>query len=77
MDRKMIGDHLAQAERRINEGEGHLVQQRNLIAELEGLGHDTAQARALLKQLEQIQALHIADRDRLCKVLELPPAPDA
>jgi hypothetical protein len=37
----------------------------NLIAELERDGHETVEARALLETFEELQAQHIADRDRL------------
>jgi len=58
-------EHLAQAERHVAQGELHLIRQREIIDELERGGHDTASARDLLLKLEETQALHIADRDRI------------
>lgn len=65
MNRQMIVDHLAQAERHVSEGERHLASQRRIVAELERDGHPVEQARELLRLFEDTQAMHIADRDRL------------
>ena len=69
MDREMLQEHLAQAERHISEGECHIARQREIIAELDGSGQYWQIALDLLHQFEQLQALHIADRDRLRKEL--------
>jgi hypothetical protein len=61
--------HLAMAERYVVDGERHVDRQRELIGELKRDGHDTVLATQLLRSLEESQALHIADRDRLRKVL--------
>ena len=58
-------DHLALAERHIAEGSVIIDKQKLLITELQRDGHDTDKSRALLHQFEQIQELHIADRERL------------
>jgi hypothetical protein len=65
IDRAMWQEHLAQAERHVVQGEGHIAKQRAIVAELERDGHDARIARDLLDQLEQMQELHVADRDRL------------
>ncbi len=65
MDRALLKRHLAQTERYITEGERHIADQRDLIAKLERDGHDTVHARRLLTQFEELQALHIAARERL------------
>lgn len=65
MDRAALKEHLTQAERHIATGERNLSQQRALLRELERDGHDTSAARALLGSFEELQALHLADRDRL------------
>lgn len=65
MERAVLLRHLAQAERHIAEGEQRLIHQRAVIRELEQDGHRTGSARALLAALEQTQALHFADRERL------------
>lgn len=69
MDRALIQDHLAMAERHVAEGEEHLDRQTALIAELERDGHDSRTARDLLGTLKESLALHIADRDRLRREL--------
>jgi hypothetical protein len=65
MDRALLRRHLAQTERYITEGERHIADQRDLIVKLERDGHDTVHARRLLIQFEELQALHIAARERL------------
>ncbi|HEY1891029.1 MAG TPA: hypothetical protein VGG63_11520 [Steroidobacteraceae bacterium] len=65
MDRTLLKDHLAQAERHIATGERTLDQQRELIRDLERDGHDARSARALLESFEQLQTLHFADRERI------------
>jgi hypothetical protein len=70
MDRAVLKDHLAQAERHVIEGERHLACQRCLLHELERKGRDTTAARLLLGSFEQMQALHRANRDRVLAELE-------
>ena len=70
MDRAILLERLAQAERHVAEGLQHIARQRTVIANLERHGHDTNQARGLLAQFQSTQALHIADRDQLKKELE-------
>jgi hypothetical protein len=65
MDRAMIEGHLALAERHIMEGEQRVARQQKLVDRLEHDGHDVGDARALLAQFLELQALFIADRDRL------------
>jgi hypothetical protein len=65
MDRTVVEQHLAQAERHVTEGENHIARQRELIDELASGGHDLKAARDLLAQFEDVQTLHVADRDRL------------
>ena len=56
-------------------GANNITRQRELIAELERDGHDASQANQMLAQFLDLQAMHIADRDRLIKELsELPPS---
>ena len=65
MDRAQLAEHLAQAERHVSLGEAHLQRQRILVTELERTGADAGEARRLLANLEEMQSLHVADRDRL------------
>jgi hypothetical protein len=65
MDGQMLADHLATAEHYVQHGVDRVLQQRRLIIDLERDGHDTAEARRLFVQMEDILAIFIADRDRL------------
>lgn len=75
MERRMLERHLAQAEEHISLGERHIAQQRELVARLERDGHDSTEASNLLDNFEELQAVHIAHRDRLCRELDAPPPP--
>jgi len=77
MDRATLLDHLALALRNVAQAEMHISQQRENIATLERLGLDTSAAKAALLQFEELQAMHVADRDRLKKELDEnhPPVP--
>jgi hypothetical protein len=70
MDREQTLQHLAEAEDHVAVGMQHIARQRELIAQLERDGHDVTQARALLEQFEQLQEMHVADRDRLRRSLQ-------
>lgn len=66
----LIMEEVAEAERHVAEGEEHLSRQRAVIDRLGFDGHDTAKAEALFRQFQQIQAMHIAHRDRLRRELD-------
>ena len=70
MDREQTLQHLAEAEHHVAIGADHVARQRELIARLQRDGHDAAQAKQLLEQFEQLQQMHIADRDRLLAMVE-------
>ena len=59
------------AERHVAQGQKNVANQRKLLVRLEAHGHieQATEARTLLAQFEETQALHIADRDRLRKEL--------
>jgi len=61
----MMEGHLAQAERHVADGERHVAEQRARVEALGRDGHDTTEALLLLGQFQELQALHVADRDRL------------
>lgn len=61
----MVLDHLEQARRHVAEGEKHVGSQRELVTQLERDGHDSTQARQLLREFEEVQRLHVEHRDRL------------
>lgn len=69
MDKDLIRQHLEQAERHVASGMAVLERQKAVIAKIEAEGFDPDLARDLLAQLEEVQALHVADRDRLIKEL--------
>ena len=63
----ILQDYLAMAERHIASGNRVITRQRQLINQLEADGHDIRAARSLLARFEDLQASHLADRDRLIK----------
>ncbi len=65
----MILDHLAMVRRHVARGEQIVARQHEIIARLERAGCDTSYARRLLLQFEEVQSLHVADRERLEKAL--------
>lgn len=69
MNNAMVRDHLELARRHVAQSEACVSRQREIVAELERDGHDSAQARQLLTLFEDLQRLHVADRDRLEKQL--------
>lgn len=69
MNRAMLQGHLAQAESHVAKGDQHLARQQELIAKLKRHGRDTADAEGLLKLFEELQVVHVADRDRLLREL--------
>lgn len=70
--RALLKRHPEQAERHVALSEIHVGRQRELVAELERDGHDTRSHRALLKQFEDLRALHIRHRDRIRGELGIP-----
>ena len=65
MDRQILKEHLALAERHVREGAEHVARQRQIIAELERDGHDATEARRMLATFETTQAMHVADLERI------------
>jgi hypothetical protein len=70
MDRAILEQHLLEAEGHVSQGERHVRDERELIARLERQGHDTTEAIRLLRQFEELQTLHVSDRERLQRELE-------
>lgn len=71
----MVEDHLAQAERHVTDGNRHIVEQRRRVFTMQRGGRDTTESFRLLRQFEELQALHVADRDRLrLELAQLGPA---
>lgn len=65
MDRELILEHLAQAERHITESDQRIARQRMLLERLGGEGADSTTARILLLEFEHSRALHQANWQRL------------
>ncbi len=70
MERAVLLEYLALAERHVVEGARHLNRQREIVAETEAVGRDSTLARALLHTFETTQDSYVADRDRLLRELE-------
>jgi hypothetical protein len=66
MDRPMIERHLAQADQHVALGQQHIARQRQIVEELAGHGRTIEEeAIKLLRTLEDMQLMHVTDRDRL------------
>ena len=65
MDSASVSDDLAQAEQHVAEGEQDLVRQNERILDLATAGHDTTQAQALLRELQDSQSLRVDTHNRL------------
>jgi hypothetical protein len=65
VERSLLEEHLAMAERHVAEGEVHLLRQRRLVSDLRRDGHDTAESEKFLAQLEALQVMHLEHRDHL------------
>lgn len=72
----MLKRHLALAEQHIAVGEKTIAGQWELIAKLQRGKRDTAQARAILDQFEELQAMHLADRERILRELREEAGPE-
>jgi hypothetical protein len=72
MDRAMLLNNLAMAESHISEGEQHLMRQQKIIARLQRNrpgSEALKQAISLLETMERAQRSHLADRERLKRML--------
>jgi transposase len=75
MDRDTLKRLLTMVEEQLAIIGQNVARQRELVAGLERDSQDASQARKMLEQFLEQQALHIADRDRLIKELsDLPPS---
>ena len=60
---------LSKAERRVTEGSKLLAEQRALIKKMTEAGQEVTAAQSLLSECERMQEGHVADRDRLRRLL--------
>jgi len=65
MNRVLLKDHLAQAQRHIAEGIRHVECQRQIVDELVRRGDDARRSTALLELFEETLAGHVEERNRL------------
>ena len=56
---------LSEAEERVAKDHDRIAHQRAVVSRHEDEDIDSAIARAILEQLETLQRMHVADRDRL------------
>lgn len=76
MERSLLLDQLVRTEKHINADAQLLLRQQAIIEELERRGDDTAYARSLMRRLKEMQAMRIADRDRMQAALSSSPPSD-
>lgn len=69
MDRQMLLDHLAMAERHVVRGDLLLGRARANIKKRRHAGHNVKEAERLLDLLEQVQQEHIEHLDKIRKEL--------
>jgi hypothetical protein len=65
VDRGLALQHLAKAEQHVVDGEGHVRNQRKIVARIEQWGHDPTESKRLLALFEELYAGHVAYRDQL------------
>ena len=67
MDRAILESHLAFVEQHVSKSKKHIARQREHIGELERDGHIqlAVSAKQLLALFLELDALHVAHRDRL------------
>ncbi len=65
INRSLLLSQLITTERQIGAVARNVLRQQSLVEELERRGHDSSYARALLHHLNEMQAMRIADRDRM------------
>lgn len=75
MDKAIIEQHLARARAHVAQGEGHLSRQRELLFELQVQERDCSEALRLFDSFAELQTIHIADMERLERLLAAAPAP--
>lgn len=76
MKRKMELDHLALAEKAIQEGERHIIREEQMLADLDRGGHDTKRAWETLAALRRMQGEHVAHRNLILEMLRRKETPD-
>jgi|GEM_PF-1872635 hypothetical protein len=70
MDKQLVEQYLKLAKQHVAQGRRHITRQKQIIFELTRGQQDTSQARGLLSTFEELQLMHVAERNRLQKELE-------
>ena len=69
LQRDVLKQHLALAEKHIAEGVVHVEQERQIVEELKRCGRDFRRSADLLELFKETLATHISERDRLREAL--------
>jgi hypothetical protein len=69
VDRDKILKQLAHVLNQIAEGRENIARQQKAVAELERNGQDASLAHKMLKYAEHVQTIHVAEQQRLEKLL--------
>ena len=69
IDREKILKQLARVMNQVAESEENVARNRKAVAELERDGQDVSLARKMLKYLEHVQSINLAEQRRLEKML--------
>jgi hypothetical protein len=65
IDRSLLLGQLISTERHISAAAQNVLRQQSIIDELERKGQDTTYARSILRRLQDMQAVRVAERDRM------------
>jgi hypothetical protein len=71
MPRSTLAREVSKAEEQVAKDRDRIAHQRMIVSQQDDEGLDGALARAILEQLETLQRVHIADRDRLLAEVSL------
>ena len=69
IDREKILKQLARVMNQVADSEETVARNRKAVAELEGDGRDVSLATKMLKYLEDVQSINLAEQQRLEKIL--------
>lgn len=69
MDPVTLRRRLQEAQEHVARGEWHVARQRAILRHLQESGLDATMAKALLRTLEQLQAVQLAGRNQLVQAL--------
>ncbi len=70
MDKQLLEQHLKLAKQHVAQGRRHITRQKQIIFELTRGQQDTSASPWALSTFEELQLMHLAERNRLQKELE-------